>query len=76
MTNTAEVPERRVDCFACKHFLVTYQPQWPYACRSFNIRSKSLPSIQILRTTGSLCNGFDPKPNHPRNRPPEQSRPR
>ena len=58
--------ERGPDCFRCRHFQVTYQPAWPYACRAFGVRSKVLPSIEIRRASGAPCRGFEPKEDRER----------
>ncbi len=52
---------KRVDCFKCRHLSITYQPEWPYACALFNMRTRMLPSIEVHKNSGSPCQGFAAK---------------
>lgn len=56
-------PSGRVDCFRCRHLTITHQPDWPYACERFGLRSRQLPSLVVLRESGAPCRGFEAKPN-------------
>lgn len=55
-------PAKHVDCFRCRHLSITYRPDKPYACALFAMRSRLLPSIEVQRSSGSPCAGFEAKP--------------
>ena len=52
---------KRVDCYRCRYLSITYQPDKPFACALFSMRSRLLPSIEVQRTSGSPCAGFEEK---------------
>nr|WP_082191215.1 uracil-DNA glycosylase [Peribacillus loiseleuriae] len=54
--------EKRINCMACKHYYVTWDPQFPRGCRSFSFKSANLPSLEVLRSSGEACMKFTPKP--------------
>lgn len=63
---SGSAPDRaKVNCFGCKHLVITHQPDWPYACDFFGIRSRMIPSIQILKNSGEPCRSFTKQPSRP-----------
>lgn len=52
---------KRVDCYQCRYLSITYQQDKPFACALFSMRSRLLPSIQVQRSSGSPCAGFEEK---------------
>ena len=56
MTNLRREARRpATGCHGCRHFTVTYDPEWPYQCEAFDIRSKRLPSIEVQEASGQAC---------------------
>jgi hypothetical protein len=55
-------PDSPVRCHGCRHFLVTHQADWPYACRAYGLRSRMLPSAEILAMSGQPCQQREPRP--------------
>ncbi|MCL2294354.1 MAG: hypothetical protein FWC36_05775 [Spirochaetes bacterium] len=53
-----KLPKSPPDCFKCVHFEVTWEEHFPRACSIFNIKSRELPSIAVLRNTGHNCPAF------------------
>ena len=53
--------DARVNCFKCKHFSVTWEPEFPKACSLFGFKTKNLPSVDVVETTGAVCLGFERK---------------
>jgi len=51
----------RVNCFQCKHFSVTWNPEFPKACSLFGFKTKNLPSVDVIESTGTECLGFEKK---------------
>ena len=50
--------QEKVNCFKCVHFVITWNNKFPRACRLFGFKSKDMPSVMVLNTTGSRCNAF------------------
>jgi hypothetical protein len=55
--------KEKVDCFHCVHFAITWEPAHPRACKLFGFKSKKLPSIAVLESSGEPCVGFERKRN-------------
>lgn len=50
------------NCWGCRYFSISWDPNRPYACDLMGFKSKMLPSIEVLRADGHFCIGFEPKP--------------
>ena len=63
-----EGPERGPNCWECRYLMITWDTRMPYGCACMGFRSRVLPSIEVLRTDGRFCGGFQPKvkPGGPR----------
>ena len=57
-------PAGTPNCWACRHFGMSYHRHTPYACRLMGIESRILPAIEVLRADGLPCRGFAAKPTH------------
>ncbi len=53
----------RVDCFKCKYFYVTWDQSNPKGCKYFGFKTKLIPSIAVLRSSGKGCQAFVDKNN-------------
>jgi hypothetical protein len=64
MSNQGQQPlfPRGPNCWQCQYFGLTYEPRLPYLCRLMGIRSRFLPSVEVLRADGRFCHGFVAKP--------------
>jgi len=51
-----------VDCFACRHFYVTWDPDFPRGCRVMGFKSREIPSQVVRRASGMECLRFEPAP--------------
>lgn len=51
----------KVNCFACRHFLITHNPRFPYGCRAVGFKSRLLPSQEMYRNSGLTCQLFEQK---------------
>ncbi len=56
-----EERQRRVDCFRCRHFYITWDRSFPRGCRVLEFRSRELPCLVVLNTSGIECQMFSPK---------------
>ncbi|MDD5757921.1 MAG: hypothetical protein PHI06_02435 [Desulfobulbaceae bacterium] len=50
-----------VNCLACRHFYITYEPNHPYGCRALNFKAKEMPSRVVYASSGMECQSFSPK---------------
>ncbi len=51
------------NCWQCRHFAVSWDPQRPYSCRLMGFKSRVVPSLEVLRADGSRCRGFMLRPS-------------
>ncbi len=50
------------NCHRCSHFRVTWDAAFPYECRAYGFRSRRVPSVVVLETSGQPCQLFTRKP--------------
>ena len=51
----------KIDCIQCEHFVITWDPRFPRACRLYGFRSRQFPSVEVVKATGEECIGFAQK---------------
>jgi len=49
------------DCFACVHFWITHDRDFPYGCRAAGFKSKAVPSKEMYTHSGMVCQLFQEK---------------
>lgn len=52
---------QRINCLKCRHYYVTWDPRYPRGCRAFGFKSQTMPSLQVLSSSGRPCLNFEPK---------------
>jgi len=57
----SEEKNGQANCFACRHFYITYEPQFPYGCRIMEFKSKQPPYLAVYTSSGIACQSFAPK---------------
>ncbi|MBE2918773.1 uracil-DNA glycosylase [Anoxybacillus flavithermus] len=67
MTGKSKTFDTRINCYACKHFYVTWDPQLSRGCRAFGFKSVALPSIVVKQSSGAPCMKFVKKGHKGRN---------
>ncbi|MFO1442167.1 uracil-DNA glycosylase [Bacillus sp. Bva_UNVM-123] len=55
--------KKRIDCFKCKYFYVTWDSRYPKGCKAFQFKTAQLPSAEVLRASGQPCLRFEKKAN-------------
>lgn len=50
--------ENRINCFKCTHFYITWDPNNPRGCKYFGFKTKIVPSLAVLRSSGKKCRAF------------------
>lgn len=58
---TPTAPASGPNCNACAHYYITHDPRFPYGCRKLNFKSKRLPALDVLTSSGLPCMVFKPK---------------
>lgn len=59
--------QRRVDCHACVHYLVTWDERFPHGCRRMGFKSSRYPGDEVRTAmNGEGCRLFEPKRCGPR----------
>lgn len=51
----------RVNCFKCEYFNITWDANNPRGCSYFGFKTKLLPSVLVLKTSGEKCKAFKEK---------------
>lgn len=54
------------NCTKCIHYYITLDEKFPKGCRVFNIKGKTMPSVDVKRFTGHICPVFTRKENKKR----------
>ncbi|KGP74199.1 uracil-DNA glycosylase [Pontibacillus yanchengensis Y32] len=49
------------NCFQCKHFYTTWNPEFPRGCKAYGFKTKEIPSAYVLKVSGSPCFHFESK---------------
>jgi len=52
----------RINCLKCKHYYVTWDPNFPKGCRAYGFKSAAMPSMAVLSSSGKSCMSFEEKP--------------
>ena len=52
---------KRINCFKCQHFRVSWDPKYPRSCLVFGFSGPEMPSETVRKATGRDCPAFSPK---------------
>ncbi|BBF85884.1 hypothetical protein DLM_2269 [Aquitalea magnusonii] len=55
MPATGQSTAPRPGCLACRHYHISHDARFPYACRALHIKSKRQPCIDVLEASGQPC---------------------
>jgi len=55
---TNNLPPRPPNCLKCAHFKVSWDPNLPYSCVVFSIKTRLMPSLEVFRSAGGNCPSF------------------
>ena len=64
--------DHRPNCHQCGYFHTTWDRKFPNGCHKFGFKTKQLPSLEVLATTGRQCPFWIEKSDQP----PEPESPR
>jgi len=48
-------------CGQCKHYFITWNPDFPHGCRAFGFKSKVLPYLEVRSASQQSCLKFEAK---------------
>lgn len=51
----------RIDCMKCKYYFITWDPNSPRGCKAFGFKTKTMPSLAVLSSSGKPCMNFEAK---------------
>lgn len=51
----------RVECFKCRYFFITWDPNFPKGCKAYQFKTKQLPAIEVKKASGQTCLRFEKK---------------
>jgi len=55
-----EAAERRINCFKCRHYYVTWDEVLPRGCKAMGFKSIEMPSTVVYASSGEACRRFEP----------------
>ncbi len=55
---------QKIICQKCKFYFVTWEKHKPHGCKAFNFKSKQLPSMTVMQSSGMPCTMYQPKFNN------------
>lgn len=50
--------EKKINCFQCQHFFVTWDKHFPRGCKAFGFKGPKLPSQMVREASGKECGAF------------------
>lgn len=56
-----ELRGEAVSCRRCRHYVLTWEPAQPYACRAHGFKSRKNPALVVFESSGMECQLFDPR---------------
>ena len=51
----------KIVCQKCKFYFVTWQQDKPHGCHAYGFKSKLLPSMVVVQSSGTKCSFYQPK---------------
>lgn len=51
----------KINCRVCKYLYITWDRNFPNGCRGYGFKSKEIPSVFVLKSSGDNCKVFTPK---------------
>ncbi len=55
-----------MQCGKCKHYYITWDKRFPNGCRVYGIKTRYMPSAEVLKATGRGCLCYEAKGGHKR----------
>ena len=50
--------EEKINCFQCKYYFVTWEPEMPKGCKAYKFKSMKVPSLIVEEESGKPCSLF------------------
>ncbi len=58
---TSMLDKKRIDCFTCRHFYITWDRDFRKGCRAMGFKCNEMPSIVVYQNSGVECLRYEPK---------------
>ena len=52
---------KRIICQKCKFYFVTWQQNKPHGCNAYGFKSKQIPSLVVMQSSGMTCSFYQQK---------------
>jgi len=52
---------KSINCAKCEYYYITWDQNKPHGCRAYGFKSKKMPSIVVLKSSGEPCQLFELK---------------
>ena len=52
---------KKINCRRCEYYFVTWQKGQPHGCRAYGFKSAQIPSMVVLKSSGTACSLFKEK---------------
>jgi hypothetical protein len=46
---------QKIDCHQCRHYHITWDKNLPHGCRAMKFKSKLIPSVVVVQSSGKDC---------------------
>lgn len=53
--------QARPECMRCRHYYVTWDPNFPYGCKAFGFKSRVTPCLEVYSASQRQCLKFEAK---------------
>lgn len=51
----------RINCRSCKFYYITWDNTFPNGCKAYGIKSREMPSMVVVKSSGEECKSFENK---------------
>jgi len=52
---------KRIACQGCRHYWITWEQRFPYACRAHEFKTNRNPALAVFQASGIPCQLYSPK---------------
>ncbi|MES0372199.1 MAG: uracil-DNA glycosylase [Mariprofundaceae bacterium] len=57
----SKLEQTRPECMRCRHYYVTWDPNFPYGCKAFGFKSRVMPCLEVYSASQHHCLKFEGK---------------
>jgi hypothetical protein len=53
--------KRGIICQKCRFYFITWQQNKPHGCKAYGFKSKQIPSLVVMQSSGIKCSFYQQK---------------